>query len=263
MPSATQAIDANNRELQVNLVHFGLVVFLLVSLLLTGWLLVRRASGALTTLSETEVLFGGILAVVVDGLWREARRRAVRRTPSISERWLPTLILIAACLTLSSPSGPWVSLSCLVVLAIVGEWSWHRYVEPLARTPVSRDMAEGVSEAEGPHLYDSTGTELDELPAPEVEQQWVRSRNGEGQEQIWAVLRVRFAHEQRIEVAHVAFCPVLEGQFEIDAYMVDGPDATVRVTAAKPHGARIEVRLAQPAQEQAVVTLEVVVGGQT
>jgi hypothetical protein len=270
MPSAIETIDENTGEPRSNLVHLGLVVFLVLSFLLTGWLLVRRTSGALTTLSEIQVLCGGLLAVLVDGLWREARRRAVHRAPSLAERWLPTIVLCAALFTIGSQTGPWISLSCLAVLALIGEWSWHRYVEPLSAAPAVPPASavespvrtsENAAEVEGPRLYDSAHTELDELPAPEVEQQWVRSRNEQGREQIWAVLRVHFASDQRIEIAHVAFCPVLEDQFEIEAYVIDGPVATVRVTSAKPHGARIEVRLAQPAQQQEVVTLEVVIGG--
>jgi hypothetical protein len=270
-----------NNQPQVDLLRLGLFVFMALSATLGVWLLGRRFSGQLVVLNAQQVLAsGGGLAVILLA-WREVRLAFVCRPANFAERWMPSLVAIVFLGTLASNSGPWPSWFAVVVAVALLEYLWLRYrrnftvqLQPLVASSdrmagrlaeeggepstsppsVSRDHdEEGAVDEEG-----VAGALEDSLPPDDVEQQWVRSRTEEGAQQVWGVIRVKFVAEQRIEIAHVSFCPLLDGCPEIEAYAVDGPDATVRVTSAKMHGARIEIRLARAAPEAATVTVEVV-----
>jgi hypothetical protein len=95
-----------------------------------------------------------------------------------------------------------------------------------------------------------------ETLAANVLQQLTRIRDESGVESIFGTLRAEFAAGQRHATLHVGFCPPLAGAPAIEADPADGPDATVKVVQAFPHGARLEVRLSVPASEACSVLLE-------
>jgi len=77
-----------------------------------------------------------------------------------------------------------------------------------------------------------------------------------GPRQIRAIRRAEFAPGERNATVHVAFCPPFELLPQVEAEIAEGPDASVKVAQVLHNGARLEVRLAQPAAESATVGLE-------
>jgi hypothetical protein len=61
---------------------------------------------------------------------------------------------------------------------------------------------------------------------------------------------------------HVGFCPPLARLPVIEVEAGDGPEAELKVGAAYCHGARVEVRLREPAEEDCSVLVEMVAAPQ-
>jgi hypothetical protein len=89
-------------------------------------------------------------------------------------------------------------------------------------------------------------------------QRVVRVREEDGTEAVHATLLAEFATGQRQATLHVAFCPPLERVPVIEMEVVDGPEAELKVGVAYCHGARVEVRLGEPAEEGCAVVVEMV-----
>jgi len=285
MTTALATMDEIQREPLAKYLRVGLIVFLTLTASITFWLLVRRVSGALLTLSVFQTSIGGFAALSMDVGWRAIRRRVAGEPPSLVERWLPTLVLVASLITLASATGPWGSWVTVALLAVCSEAVWHRFVEPIgwSEPPADAGNQDGGSnsaaEIRGPQLNNALLDDKDfpglsedeecseedfsdgEMPSDDIQQKWVRSLAEDGTEQIWGIVRVHFVPDQRVAIVHAAFCPVLEQRPAVDAYAVQGPDATVRATSIHLHGVRLEVRLARPAEQNEVVTIEVIAAG--
>jgi hypothetical protein len=89
-------------------------------------------------------------------------------------------------------------------------------------------------------------------------QQLARVREEDGAEAVQATLVAEFIAGQRQATLHVAFCPPLEGVPVIEMEVIDGPEAELKVGVAYCHGARVEVRLGEPAEEDCLVIVEMV-----
>ena len=72
----------------------------------------------------------------------------------------------------------------------------------------------------------------------------------EGKQTIEGMLLARFEPGQRTAAAHIAFCPPLAAVPSPHIEIGDGPAATVNVTRLLTYGARLEVRLTEPAEEE-------------
>jgi hypothetical protein len=89
-------------------------------------------------------------------------------------------------------------------------------------------------------------------------QQLHRSRAADGRETILGTIVAEFAPGERMATLHVAFCPPFEILPQVEAEIADGPDASVKVAQVLHNGARLDVRLVQPAIEATTVSLEIV-----
>jgi hypothetical protein len=98
--------------------------------------------------------------------------------------------------------------------------------------------------------------EPESVPASLV-QQLTRERTEDG-ESLHAIVRSSFVAGDRLAVVHLAFSPPLTKAPQLAAYAIDDSGAEARVTAAETYGARIEVRLPQPAADGQTVLIEVV-----
>jgi hypothetical protein len=93
-----------------------------------------------------------------------------------------------------------------------------------------------------------------------VLQQLSRVRDDEGVERVHGTLVAEFATGQRQATVYVGFCPPLGRVPVVEAETVDGPEAELKVAQALCHGARVEVRLSNPAAEACQVVIELVAG---
>ena len=89
-------------------------------------------------------------------------------------------------------------------------------------------------------------------------QRVVRVREEDGSEAVQATLVAEFVAGQRQATLHVAFCPPLDRVPVIEMAVVDGVEAELKAGVAYCHGARIEVRLSEPAEEDCAVVVEMV-----
>jgi hypothetical protein len=71
-------------------------------------------------------------------------------------------------------------------------------------------------------------------------------------------LQAEFSQGQRQATLYVGFCPPLARLPVIEAECVDGPEAELKVAQAFCHGARLEVRLSEAAEEDCLVVVELV-----
>jgi hypothetical protein len=93
-------------------------------------------------------------------------------------------------------------------------------------------------------------------PASEVIQQLVRSRMADGSEILAGRLRVPLAAGQRTASVHVAFCPPFARAPEAKIEQIDGPEARIKTAQNLPFGARFDVKLVEPSEEEGSVLLE-------
>jgi hypothetical protein len=87
-------------------------------------------------------------------------------------------------------------------------------------------------------------------------QQITRYRAPDGTHAIHGTLLAEFAAGERMATLHVAFCPPFERLPTVEAEAVDDSEADVKVAQLLHNGVQIEVRLPEPADESACVTIE-------
>jgi hypothetical protein len=217
-------------------------------------LVVRRTSGALTN----ALPFGHatIAAVVVAGIvcggrfaWRQTDATPQQLKGQSIESilgWVGSLAVLltgAGCAWPSAGSYTWLLWLPLVA---VDQFSRRAFRRGGGRRELERRLAGSISPLAPPFK----GGESKEM------QRVVRLRDAAGVETILAMLRADYEPGQRHATLHVAFCPPLASLPEVDAEPVDGPDATVKVVQAFAHGARLDVRLEEPADEACFVKVE-------
>jgi len=234
----------------------GIGVLLVIGLLLVA----RRLAGALSLDLAIWPLTITLLAAAVFILGGRAAWRhfgvVTAKDLELAFAWAGTaaiLLLSIGCAWPSTESFAWVMALPLLVfdhfsrVAFLNTRNSSRGVHP--RGP----SGETVATSDVPPLTppfeegESEGAPL---------QQLTRVRNAEGIESIHGTLTADISAGQRHATLHVGFCPPLEGSPTIEVEVVDGPDATVKVVQAFAHGARFELRLAEPADEECRVAIE-------
>ena len=222
-------------------VRAGVLASVGVLLGVAALLAARRLAGALTAplpagpLLATAALAG---AIVLGG--RAAWRRILVESPTAKQRaqtrllaWTGTLALWLLAVGCSHPATRLVD--------------WVAWLPLLMADQVLRQGFLGGREERAKPQAVGGG---------DVVQQLCRTRGADGGESIQGTLRAEFAAGQRHAALHVGFCPPLARLPQVDAEPGDGPDASVRVVQAFAHGARLEVRLADPAEEACTVLVE-------
>jgi hypothetical protein len=95
-----------------------------------------------------------------------------------------------------------------------------------------------------------------EVPSDLVQQLTRTVENG--RETLHALLRVEIPSNDRLAVAHLAFCPPLAAAPELTAHVIDDEQAEVRITQSESFGTRLEVRAAHTAPGPRNVLVEIV-----
>jgi len=93
-------------------------------------------------------------------------------------------------------------------------------------------------------------------PASEVVQQLTRSQAADGSELLTGFLRLAFAPGQRTASVHVAFCPPFKSAPRLEVRQCEGPSARVKTVQLLPYGARLDLKLAAPADKPLAVLLQ-------
>jgi len=182
-------------------------------------------------------------AVLSTELWNSAidRRRLVAPLAFFAVPGISTIVLLAAVtVSGSSLAG---SLTAWLVLIGAEATTWRMlFRRPIRTSLPATDASEDAEEAEFP-----LG----------LVQQVTRVLNDVGGESIHAVLRAAIPAGDRYAAIHVAFCPPLDGAPELTAHALENA-ADVQVTQAESYGARVEVRLPEPAAADDAVLVELI-----
>ena len=86
-------------------------------------------------------------------------------------------------------------------------------------------------------------------PAADVLQQLTLRTTAEGGQELSGWLRMPLAAGQRTGSLHVAFCPSFDQAPQVQAEAVSGPDCRIKAAQVLPYGARLDVKLDEPAGE--------------
>ncbi|MEE8451618.1 MAG: hypothetical protein V3R99_06870 [Thermoguttaceae bacterium] len=195
---------------------------------------------------------------------------------------LPSISLLACGAALSLPGTSHVGLAVFWGLVVVEElWTWRSVVRP--STPHKRRSAQPIPQADPtprtepmPAAEPTPATEptpaieatpsqagravpvesLSQLPGEDVLQHLTRSRTAEGVEQLSGWLRMPFLAGQRTANIHVAFCPPFAKTPGLEWEQCDGPPVRIKAGQVLPHGARLDLKLAQASETPVAVVLE-------
>jgi hypothetical protein len=231
---------------------FGLAIFLLV----------RRATGALgSPLPPLPLVATAIgLLVWVWGtrlVWGWHAARATVFPPQLERAialWLPHLTLMVFAVACSYPGRrlvDWLVWLPVVVVNSIGphlldRWQGLRKSQIVQGAPAKQESVAPTFEAPSVSM-DNTGTMLQQLN---------RSRTADGRHAMHGQLVAEFGPGERMATLHVAFCPPFEFLPYVEVEVSDGPDASVKVAQVLHNGARIEVRLSEPAVLPTAVSIE-------
>ena len=84
-------------------------------------------------------------------------------------------------------------------------------------------------------------------PAADILQQLTLRTTTEGGQELSGWLRMPLAAGQRTGSLHVAFCPSFNQAPQVQAEAVSGPDCRLKAAQVLPYGARLDVKLDEPA----------------
>jgi hypothetical protein len=232
----------------------GQILFasLFLAFALAAFLLIRRAAGAINQPLPFWPLAATAVAVIM-WVWcvRFVYAQVAESRPVFSHHidrllatWLPLLTLASIAVACSYPGRrvvDWlVWLPVIVASAAAPRLTAKRRQQP--RLPVIPSLSAGDP-------IEESGTLL---------QQLIRTRDANGCEVVHGKLAAEFVAGQRTTIVHVGFCPPFERLPQVEAEVVDGPDASVQVAQMLHNGARLEVRLPEAAAEAVNVSLEIV-----
>ncbi|MEX0937581.1 MAG: hypothetical protein WDZ59_06950 [Pirellulales bacterium] len=227
-----------------------------------GLLFARRAGGGLVEpLSPAGLIATGLAVAVVGwGLrlaWSRLPGAHRPRWQATAVDWTPTvaLVLIGAAVSLQGTSPLalavfWVLLvGCEVAQRIL--WRSGRQSETSA---ASAAISAGPTwNPPTPQLAPESMASTDEQPY--VMQQVTRTRDAQGREALSGMLRCDLDPGQRSATLHVAFCPPFASVPRLESHQTDGPACRIKVGQLFAYGARLDVRLSQPASEAGSVSV--------
>ena len=251
MDAATRLLSPASRAEYVRLgvgastMSLAAIGLLLISRRVAGAFAADLGAGrlALTLLLAAAIVCGGRV------LWRRAGGEL--SSSDLPLAWTGSLALWLLCLGCAPPSAEnfaWLLWTPLVVAD---------HFSRLAFLGVDRKArARTVSPTSGAIV--APLDDIDEIDAATecVLQQLTRIRTDDGAETIRGTVRAEFAVGQQHATLHVGFCPPLAQLPEVAAEPCDGPEAEVKVVQSLAHGARLEVRLPEPANEPCSVCVE-------
>jgi hypothetical protein len=239
------------------------------ALVLLGILVVARRLAGAAMRPAPAVLVLTVAGVV--GMYSWLSRRAWREAgpplaPALQRPildavigWGPSLALVLLTLGLSMPFARVVDWLVWAPLWIA-DFRWRRsFFGTPPRHDARTSVAPSSTAAFKPHFVASKATgEVGETSGDcMLVQQLARYRDAEGRESISGVVCAEFAEGQRAADLYIGFCPPFFTTPTIDLDQSGGPPARIVAGQSLPHGARIEVRLNEPAAARGIVQVDV------
>jgi len=145
-------------------------------------------------------------------------------------------------------------LGFLAVVAGEEFWAWHgmlpsrRASSPLPNSGEGQGVRTELAITSSPSLPPAHDDLIEEPePVSDVLQQLTLCATAEGGRDLSGWLRLPLVAGQRSGILHVAFCPSFAQSPQVQAEAVSGPDSRVKVAQVLPYGARLDVKLDEPA----------------
>jgi hypothetical protein len=169
--------------------------------------------------------------------------------------YLPTAALLVIAGSLSLPGTGTAVLGAIWLTLVAGEavWFGSRFAQDVDPPTAIRERGlepEVMVAPVEPIGASAHAAEVDSDDAEHVSQSWTRSRDAEDRDIVEGFVRVRFAAGSKQAAIHLSFCPPFERTPTLDAEPVDEIDASLTTAVVLPYAARIDVRLAEPAEEE-------------
>lgn len=246
LPAARPRADVSSMRRAA--IASGTCLYLLAAFVLV----VRRGSGAWERpLSGLALAVTGLLlAAGILGL-HVLRQRPV----SNSGDWAAALPVLAAAaivaMVLSLPGSPAWGLVAMWLLLVSAEAALVAGIVARRRKVTVPPRREEQIE----------GQVVGGIPNDSVYQRWTRRVTAEGSDVLEAQFQVAFQARQRTAHVHLAFCPPFVAAPQLAIEQAAGPEARIRAARVLPYAARLEVKLAEPAEEECQVAVDVVANG--
>lgn len=210
-----------------SLARLILTTLLATLALVALFLIVRRLSGALLVpLDFLPALATGLL--IAAGTWTLRRVAAASGASEFDlQRWLLLITIITWVLVVA------ITLARMNPLAIFALWLPVITAEAAWRV-LPRDA---FPFPPAPLLPSSAALPTD----PTIVQQLTRTRQADG-ELIRGVAQLHFAAGEQTASLHLAFCPPLAADPQVDVKGIDAGTITLRTTESRSYGVRIEGR---------------------
>lgn len=239
-----------------------LIALVLFFLAVALFLAVRRVAGALVEPLPTGPLLA-TAAILLAWVWAVRTIGARVETDKSARRlleWLPLVAMLLVAAACSYPGNRW--LDWVVWLpALSCAWLLHdtrvlKYVRLFKIAGSPRDPGSGFIEERGSSDIEPTDLSNSIQHDGQLLQQLTRIRLAEGREAVHGVLLAEFGAGQQIATLYVGFCPPFEELPYVEAEVADGPMASIKVVQVLHNGAQLDVGLAVPATEAALVSVE-------
>jgi len=217
-----------------------------------GVIVERRWAGALMRPLElgplllTAVLIAAVAAMIRVGRLRGTRVALFSRLDWFVMAWISVAVFFstaALCMPGTAAAGV---VAVGFVAAIEEGCAWTFLLRHLLQpTPIASPPKKCV-------YYDIP----EAVPPDEIVQQITRRRNNDGTEQVFGWIRAAFASGQRTGSVHLAFCPPLGAVPELEVEQTDGPESRIKTSQVLSYGARVDLKLAEPAEQPTTVLLQ-------
>lgn len=256
------AVDAAIQVTNAALLGLGLVV---LGRRLVG--AVERPAPATLLLATAAVI--GLFSWMSRRWWRAAvpsNGTAAMRLVDSVVGWGPSLAMIFLTLGLSFPMDrylDWLVWTPLWVADVLWRKSFFAG-EPLQDVDGIADQAPQSAAKRQTDVAEAPGEETtkDDITEGVLLQRLSRVRDADGRESIVGELRAEFTPGQRTVELYMPFCPSFTRVPTIELEQADGPPARINVGQVLPHGARIDVRLNEPADAADHVRVDVYACGE-
>ncbi len=207
----------------------------------------RRAAGALDQpLSPVTLTATGLVAMFAASLVRAAWLS--QRSKNWAILWTPATLVLLLMLALWVPGTSVAGVVLLVATVALDAC-------------VAAALQAGWGKAILQRRFSRSHPRIDLPRTPrfsaDMLQHLTRRRMPDGGELIEGEVRVLLSARQRIEHCHLAFCPPLNGTPQVTCRQIEGVPARLKVAQVLPQGARIEVRLEQPAAEDTSLVIAI------
>ena len=239
------------------LVRGGAAIAALTAAVGGGVLVLRRLVDAIDTAAPPALLLASVAAGSVLVLVADLGPRSGRVGPILAR-----VGLVLAAVALAVPPGPtfaaWVATAASLIVTAGLVFRQPRAVTIPALPALNRPRRRAEPAAEVPVVRPARRRRIRRLPGS-LRQRLVRYELPDGVDCVRGRLTIAVPAAAKAAAGHVGFCPTFAATPEVEVSTeYDGVEVTVAAAEVLPWGARVECRLAEPAEEPLEIPVDIV-----